>query len=80
MSAGLLAQGLGAIPDVVAVKDREQRYLVVNAACAAVIGHPVTAIVGRTDDGLYPPAERCTGAERHDDAQADGSGADGARG
>ena len=45
---------LAATPDVVAVKDRDQRYLLVNAACARVIGRPPEEIVGRADEELYP--------------------------
>ena len=50
-----LAQVLGAMPDVVALKDRAQRYLFVNGACAAVLGREPEAIIGRSDDELYPP-------------------------
>ena len=47
---------LAAIPDVVALKDREQRYLFVNVACATVMGQVPDAVIGRTDEELYPPA------------------------
>ncbi|MCU0633307.1 MAG: PAS domain-containing protein [Gemmatimonadaceae bacterium] len=49
----LLDQVLDATPDVVAVKTRDGRYVVANAACAAVVGRPAHTIIGRTDDELY---------------------------
>jgi PAS domain-containing protein len=54
-AAELLDAVLDATPEVVAVKDRDGRYLAVNAAAARVMGRAPDAIVGRTDDELYPP-------------------------
>ena len=45
---------LAALPDVVAAKDRDGRYLFANEACARVMGRPAAEIVGRTDVELYP--------------------------
>ena len=42
-------------PDVVFVKDREGRYLSINAAGARYMGRSVDEVVGRTDEDLFGP-------------------------
>jgi PAS domain S-box-containing protein len=54
-SYGVLQAVIEGTPDAVFVKDPEGRYLLVNAACARFVGHPVEEIVGRLDEDLYPP-------------------------
>jgi PAS domain S-box-containing protein len=41
--------------DVVFVKDREGRYLMINTAGAAYLGRRVEDVLGRTDDDLFAP-------------------------
>jgi PAS domain S-box-containing protein len=41
--------------DVVFVKDREGRYLMINSAGASYLGRPVEEVLGRTDDDLFAP-------------------------
>ncbi|MGZ8469911.1 MAG: sensor histidine kinase [Gemmatirosa sp.] len=44
-------------PDPSFVKDPAGRYLLCNAAAAQAMGHPVAAILGRTDAELLPAAQ-----------------------
>jgi two-component system, cell cycle sensor histidine kinase and response regulator CckA len=45
---------IDATPDAVFVKDREGRYVLVNAAAARFIGLPAGEIIGKHDLDLYP--------------------------
>ena len=40
--------------DIIFVKDREGRYLLVNSTGAAILGHPIEEIIGRSDQELFP--------------------------
>jgi|GEM_PF-751513 len=40
--------------DIIFVKDHEGRYLLVNSTGAAILRHPIEAIIGRTDVELFP--------------------------
>jgi PAS domain S-box-containing protein len=42
------------LPDTLYVKDNEGRYVLVNAAGAAVSGHAPEEVIGRTDEELLP--------------------------
>src|SRR3712207_4845879 len=63
---GLLSAIVEGTPDAVFVKDLEGRYLLVNSACARVLGRPKEQIVGRSDAQILPPgaAERLAGVDR----------------
>ena len=50
----LLATVIEGTTDIVFVKDREGRYLVMNGAGSRLLGRPVEEILGRTDDELVP--------------------------
>jgi diguanylate cyclase (GGDEF)-like protein/PAS domain S-box-containing protein len=41
--------------DAIFVKDRQGRYLMVNSACAQILGHPPNQIIGRDDREFFPP-------------------------
>lgn len=41
--------------DAVFIKDLEGRYLLVNPACAAVVGAPIAQILGTRDEDHFPP-------------------------
>jgi PAS domain S-box-containing protein len=53
------------LPLWVWLKDPERRYLAVNQANAAACGHRVEEMLGKTDEGLWPPhlAERFLAAD-----------------
>jgi PAS domain S-box-containing protein len=50
--------------DVVFVKDRDGRYLMINTAGAAYVGRGVDEIIGLTDDALFAPEMARTIRER----------------
>jgi PAS domain S-box-containing protein len=54
-SASLLRAIVEGTADVIFVKDREGRYLLINAAGARSLGRPVEQIIGRDDTMLFPP-------------------------
>jgi PAS domain S-box-containing protein len=56
-SQALLRAILDGTTDVVFVKDRIGRYILVNAEVARVFGRPVEEIVGRDDTSFFPPEE-----------------------
>jgi len=53
--SGLLSAIVEGTPDAVFVKDLDGRYLMVNSACARILGRPKEEIVGRDDAQLLPP-------------------------
>ncbi len=53
-SRRLLDTVVGSTPDAVFVKDRQGRYLLVNAAAAGFVGKQVQELVGRDDRYLFP--------------------------
>jgi PAS domain S-box-containing protein len=64
--AALMQSILDAAPDAVYVKDLDHRYLLVNAACARLIGRPMDEIIGRTAPEVFDPeaARRIEAIER----------------
>ncbi len=54
------------VPDPIYLKDRESRYVLVNAAAVRLLGLPRAAIIGRRDRDLMPTeqAERVEGVDR----------------
>jgi diguanylate cyclase (GGDEF)-like protein/PAS domain S-box-containing protein len=52
-----LQQIIHSIPDCVAVRDLDGRYLLVNPAAERLIGQPEAAICGRTLEEIYPSQE-----------------------
>src|SRR3712207_461393 len=63
---GLLSAIVEGTPDAVFVKDLDGRYLLVNSACARILGRPKEEIVGRDDAQILPPeaAGRLAGVDR----------------
>ena len=63
---GLLSAIVEQTTDVVFVKDLGGRYLMVNSACARILGRPKEEIVGRDDAQILPPetAESLAGVDR----------------
>jgi PAS domain S-box-containing protein len=63
---GLLSAIVEGTPDAVFVKDLEGRYLMVNSACARILGRPKEEIVGRDDAQILPSetAERLAEVDR----------------
>jgi PAS domain S-box-containing protein len=53
-SRRLLRSVLEHAPGIISVKDRDGRYEFVNRLGAALIGHSVDDVIGRTDADLYP--------------------------
>jgi PAS domain S-box-containing protein len=53
-SRRLLQAVLEHAPGVISVKDRDGRYELLNRLGAALMGHPVDEVIGRTDFDLYP--------------------------
>jgi len=51
----LLQAALDGVPEVVYVKDLDRRYRMINTKGATLIGQPVSAILGCTDEELCPP-------------------------
>lgn len=56
-SQTLLRGIIDGTPDVVFVKDREGRYLIINAAAAHLLGKPMEEIIGKDDTDLYAAEE-----------------------
>jgi PAS domain S-box-containing protein len=52
---GLLAAIVEGTTDAVFVKDLDGRYLMVNSACARILGRPKEEIIGKDDAQLLPP-------------------------
>lgn len=50
----LLTSLFDASPDPVFYKDRRGRFVMVNRACAELIGREMSEIIGATDHGLFP--------------------------
>jgi PAS domain S-box-containing protein len=63
---GLLATIVEGTTDAVFVKDLDGRYLMVNSACARILGRPKEEIIGKDDAQLLPPetAGRLAEADR----------------
>jgi PAS domain S-box-containing protein len=63
---GLLAAVVEQTTDAVFVKDLDGRYLLVNSACARILGRPKEEIVGRSDAQILPPeaAEKLAEVDR----------------
>ena len=63
---GLLSAIVEGTPDAVFVKDLDGRYLLVNSACARILGRPKEEILGRSDAQILPPeaAERLAEVDR----------------
>jgi PAS domain S-box-containing protein len=55
-SHSLLEAIIEGAADIIFVKDKEGRYLMINTEGARAIGRPVGEIVGLTDAGIFPPA------------------------
>lgn len=47
------------IPVVVSVKDEDGRVVLINAACAALHGQPVSHFIGKTDRELFSDEQAC---------------------
>ena len=52
---GLLNSIMEETTDAIFVKDLKGRHLLVNSACAQIIGKSVTQIIGKNNDQLFPP-------------------------
>lgn len=46
-----------ASPDCIYAKDMEGRYVMLNRSAAQVLGREVDALVGRTNEAVFPPAQ-----------------------
>lgn len=57
---------LEAIPDPIFVKDSSHRFVMVNEALCAILGHPAAAIIGKRDEDFVPPEEAAVFVERDD--------------
>lgn len=55
---------LEAIPDPVFVKDSAHRFVMVNNALCAILGHPAAAIIGKADEDFVPRDEAAVFIER----------------
>ena len=53
----LLQRVLDTVPDPIFVKDREHRWIAVNAAFCGLIGHPRAALIGHSDPEFWPPEQ-----------------------
>ncbi|ADV65999.1 HD domain-containing phosphohydrolase [Deinococcus maricopensis] len=62
----LLRTVVDSVPESIYVKDLERRYVMINAAGAAQIGQPMDAILGRTNEDLFP-RDAATAARTRDD-------------
>jgi PAS domain S-box-containing protein len=60
----LLSAIVEGTPDAVFVKDLDGRYLMVNSACARILGRPKEGIVGRDDAQILPPEAAARLAEK----------------
>src|SRR6185369_11228193 len=60
------------MPELVAVFDREQRCVYVNAALERATGMPAEALLGRRIDDVMPPEEAAVWSEAHDDVLRSG--------
>jgi diguanylate cyclase (GGDEF)-like protein/PAS domain S-box-containing protein len=56
-SKDFLAQVIDSIPDPVFVKDRQQRWIVLNQAYADFIGTPISDLIGQTVHHVFPAAQ-----------------------
>ncbi len=56
-TADFLARVLELVSHPIFVKDREHRWVFVNAAFCAMVGHPREALLGRSDHDFFPKAE-----------------------
>lgn len=56
-SARYFANILDAIADPVFVKDEAHRWVTLNGAFCAMMGHPREALIGKSDPDFFPPAE-----------------------
>lgn len=65
-SHALLRSIVEGTADPIFAKDAEGRYLLVNSACAEIMGRPAEEIPGKQDADLYPPevAERLREVDR----------------
>lgn len=63
----LLRTVVDSVPEAIYVKDTRRRYTLINAAGAAQIGRPVSDILGRTDEDLFPQ-QAAADARRRDEA------------
>ncbi|WP_235693030.1 PAS domain S-box protein [Deinococcus aquaedulcis] len=55
-SHALLRAVVDTVPEAIFVKDRQERYVMINAAGAGLIGRPADEILGHTDQELFPAA------------------------
>ncbi|MHC1788922.1 PAS domain S-box protein [Solidesulfovibrio sp.] len=55
---------LEAIPDPIFVKDSFHRFVMVNEALCAILGHPAAAIIGKRDGDFVSPEEAAVFVER----------------
>ncbi|WP_233218822.1 PAS domain S-box protein [Deinococcus arcticus] len=55
-SHALLRAVVDTVPEAIFVKDRQERYVMINAAGAGLIGRPADEILGRSDHELFPEA------------------------
>lgn len=56
-SRQFLNQVIETIPDPVFVKDREHRWLLLNQAFCEFVGHPLEALLGKSDYDFFPAHE-----------------------
>ena len=54
--AALLTTICATVPEVIAAKDRDGRYVYANPLCCAVFGREPEAVLGRTDAEIHAPA------------------------
>jgi PAS domain S-box-containing protein len=56
-SRDLLQRTLDAVPDPLLVKDRAHLWVAMNSAFCRLMGHPVEALLGKTDRDFFSPSE-----------------------
>ncbi|MFC4427233.1 PAS domain S-box protein [Deinococcus navajonensis] len=65
-SHALLRAVVDTVPEAIYVKDSQRRYTMINAAGTAQIGRPAEAILGQTDETLFP-AQTARESRRRDE-------------
>ncbi len=58
---------INAMASPVFIKDAQRRFVLVNDAFCALVGHPKEKIMGKTDEGFFPP-EQAEVFQKTDDA------------
>jgi PAS domain S-box-containing protein len=71
-SAGLVESLLDGLPSPVFVKDEQHRWVLLNAAMCALMGHPRDALIGKSDFDFFPPEEARVFWEKDDAVFAEG--------